>query len=114
MAVFEGLVKSLITNDLFNSLKKQSQEWQKRATVNAKNAFFLNPFPKDPVDTGKTQKSTDTRAFITQSVFAIRFFTPIDDGYEIFPFLGLSTSKKYGVRNWLEEGAKATAKEIFK
>lgn len=112
MTQFEQLSKELITKDLFSSLKSNSSQWLKVAQSQSKNAF--TGWNKNPIDTGKTRDSTSAKTFITNNIFAIRFFTPIDDGYEIFPFFGLSTSKKYGTRNWLERGAKTTAEQIFK
>lgn len=109
-----------IKDDLFNSVKKRSRQWELFANKNVKGAFRL--FKKPPVDTGATRKGTSAKSFWGNDKLVIRFKTrndmPSNDGkqrgYAIFPLLGLSTSKKYGERNWLVKGAEKTLEDIVK
>jgi hypothetical protein len=109
-----------IKKDLFDMVQREGKKYESLATKNVKTAFRL--FKKSPVDTGATRKGTRAIAFWGASKLVIRFRTandmPSNDGkqrgFAVFPLLGLSTSKKYGERNWLVKGAEKTLKDITK
>jgi len=100
----------IIKKGFFDKIKSQKSFFQGLATSKVKSAFSM--FSKQPVDTGYTKETTKATTFWGADKLVIRFKTPNDKGYAIFPLLGLSTSKKYGQRNWLTKGAELTLKEL--
>ena len=108
----------VVTKALFTKVKKNLKKWLLLGQTNLKEQFGI--YEKPPVDTGYTRDSS--RVFELTDKLGLRFFTPNDKesndgklrGYAVFPLLGLSTSKKYGMRNWLKDSATKTLKEILK
>lgn len=121
---FRGGADKKIIKGLFDRLKRKQNEFDDFATRTVKKQFglFATPinYDNDPgKSTGYTQKTTKAYSFWGANRLVTRFITPNDApsrdgklrGYAVFPLLGKSTSKKYGERNWLLAGAKATRKE---
>jgi hypothetical protein len=110
-----------INGKLFQELRKKQKLWEYIANRNVQNAFFSFK-TKSPIETGQTKKSTKAITFWGGLRLVIRFKSPNNfpsrdgkqRGYAVFPLLGLSTSAKYGQRNWLMAGAKTTLKEIVR
>lgn len=111
---FRSGTQQIIEKSLFGILKKNEKSWVLSATRNVKSAIFF--FLKPVILTGYTQKTTHVQSFLTKSNLTLRFITPNKgrNGYAVFPLLGLSTSRKYGARNWLKKGAEQTIKDIKK
>jgi len=112
MAGFRENTVQKVKRGLFDSLKTKASLFEQIATANVKRAFFL--FPKPPIDTGATQRTTFAKILFGVDKATIRFKSENKGGYGQFPLLGQSTSSKYGERNWLFGGVKLTAKELFK
>ena len=108
-----------IVRGLFDKIKAKQKEFDEFATKTVKAQFGLFDMPIDS-GTGYTQKTTKAYSFWGKDRLVTRFITPNDApsrdgklrGYAVFPLLGMSTSKKYGARNWLWAGARATLKEV--
>ena len=115
----EGEVMQKVPRAFFRVLRKKAPVIEKLATYNVKDAF--SRFRKAPVDTGYTKSSTHVKVGVGNRNMLIRFITPNDKesgdgkrrGYAVFPLLGLSTSAKYGNRNWLKKGAELTKERII-
>lgn len=101
-----------VKQGLFRVLRKKTDEIIFQQTALIKESFYS--FSKPPVDTGKTLDTTEVQAIFGQDKAIIRFKSENAGDYAQFPLLGLSTSKKYGVRNWLEKSAKITIRELKK
>jgi len=116
---FRDGTQKKIEQGLFRVLRKKASTVENLATQNVKDAF--NRFRKAPVDTGYTKSSTHVKVGVGNRNMLIRFITPNDKesgdgkrrGYAVFPLLGLSTSAKYGNRNWLKKGAELTKERII-
>jgi|GEM_PF-4821160 len=116
---FRSGTQKKIEQGLFRILRKKASTVEKLATHNVKDAF--SKFRKAPVDTGYTKSSTFVRVGVGTRNMLIRFTTPNDKesgdgkrrGYAVFPLLGLSTSARYGQRNWLKKGAELTKKLLI-
>jgi len=116
---FRDGTQKKIEQGLFRVLRKKASTVENLATQNVKDAF--NRFRKAPVDTGYTKSSTHVKVGVGNRNMLIRFITPNDKesgdgkrrGYAVFPLLGLSTSARYGQRNWLKKGAELTKERII-
>jgi hypothetical protein len=117
MAKYIGFRKGTreqIKKGLFDKVKGLSRTYELLGIKNVKLAFRL--FPRPPVDTGQTRRVTSAKWIWAGEKAILRFYTPNDvpRQWRVFPLLGLSTSKKYGERNWLMKGANLTLKELLK
>lgn len=116
---FRDETQKKIEQGLFSILRKTASRVENLATQNVKEAF--SRFNKAPVDTGYTKSSTHVKVWTQNRNMLIRFITPNDKesgdgkrrGYAVFPLLGLSTSAKYGNRNWLKKGAELTKERLI-
>jgi hypothetical protein len=122
---FASGTREIIITDFFSLLKKSQPKIDKMATETVKEQFGLfNPpinYDNDPgKSTGLTKADTKAYSFFGDKNLVIRFKTPNNRpsrdgqlrGYAVFSLLGLSTSKKYGERNWLKKGAEKTFEKI--
>jgi hypothetical protein len=111
---FRAGSEAIIKKGLFDKVRQKQSFWTAIANVNVQKAFTL--FAKRPILTGGTKKATTAVSFWKGEKLIIRFKTPNDvpRGWRVFPLLGLSTSRKYGERNWLVKGAKLTLNDIKK
>jgi hypothetical protein len=104
-----------VKQGLFRVLRKKVDQVISTQTAIVQESF--NSFsPKKPIETGRTRDTTDAQAIFGNERAIIRFKSANAQrrDYAVFPLLGLSTSKKYGVRNWLEKSAKITIRELKK
>jgi len=117
---FRANANIIIKKGLFDKLKKNSRIYESIASKNIKRAFYS--FKKPPILTGHTFKTTEATTIWERDRLVTRFSTKNDilagdsryGGYAIFPLFGLSTSRKYGQRNWLVKGALLTLEELTK
>jgi len=109
---FRSGTKQIMKKGLFDKLKLINPYLASKATETVKAQF--GKYSKVPILSGYTQKSTKAISTLGDKALVIRFKTPNDKesgdgkqrGYAYFPLMGLSTSRKYGKRNWLLDGAK--------
>lgn len=103
-----------VKQGLFRTLRKKVDQVISTQTAIVQESFYS--FSRPPIDTKRTIKTTDAQAIFGQDKAIIRFKSANAESrdYAVFPLLGLSTSKKYGVRNWLEKSAKITIRELKK
>jgi hypothetical protein len=103
-----------VKQGLFRTLRKKVDQVISTQTAIVKESFYS--FSRPPIDTKRTIKTTDVQAIFGNERALIRFKSANAErrDYAVFPLLGLSTSKKYGVRNWLEKSAKITIRELKK
>ncbi len=111
---FRGQLFQYIQRDIALSWRKNIGPLEKIGKTNSKKGFFASRFAKPPILTGGTKKDTSAKIILKQNRLTIRHFTPNNQGWRQLPLLGKGTSKSYGERNWLLEGAKLTAKDILK
>lgn len=107
MAGFVKGTSKQVKRDLFNRLKRDSDQLTQKATVEAKRAVEqLGVF-----DTGRTLRNTfaQTKNNGINTVTFVLLTKWIDGGdsffYPVFPYFGLGTSRKYGARKWLPRAA---------
>lgn len=117
MAKYIGFRKGTdkqIQRGLFEKVRGLSRVYELLGIKNVKKAF--SSFRRPPVDTGETRKATTAKWIWVSNKGILRFYTPnnVPRQWRVFPLLGLSTSKRYGERNWLVKGAELTLKEILK
>lgn len=107
----EGTNRQIETG-LMRALRKKIESVATVADRTSRSSFHL--FSKPPIDTGKLQRGTKASAIFSdlKNSIRIRFKSSNVDDYGIFPLLGLSTSRKYGERNWLKAAAGITGKEL--
>ena len=103
-----------VSTGLFRVLRKKVDQVIFTATVVVKEAFYS--FGEPPVDTGDTIDTTNATAIFGNERAIIRFQSDNAgrNGYAVFPLLGLSTSAKYGPRNWLKKSVDITWRELKK
>ncbi len=101
-----------VKQGLFRVLRKKVDQVISTQTAIVKESF--NSFGRPPIDTGETLNTTGVQAIFGQDKAIIRFKSENVDDYAQYPLLGLSTSKRYGVRNWLEKSAKISIRELKK
>lgn len=100
-----------VSQGLFRVLRKKVDSILNNSQSLITKAFY--GFSKPPVDTRETIESTGVKASFQKERVAIRFSSENSRDYAQFPLLGLSTSAKYGERNWLKKSAELTTKEIL-
>jgi hypothetical protein len=117
---FRSGSEQIIKNGVFDKLRSNSDLFERIANQSVQQAFSnLSPNFRG---TGYTQRSTHALVFWGSERLTVRFKTPNDRasndgkqrGYAVFPYLGLSTSAKYGPRNPLIGGAELTVKQIIR
>jgi len=101
-----------INRGIFNKLKSKQNLWEKLATKNVKTQFRL--YPRPPIDTGDTRRTTFAKTSVNKSFFLFRFISLNEGGYAIKPLLGKGNNEKYKARNWLFDGATKTLFDIVK
>lgn len=100
-------MKIKIIGNLQKELEKTAKEVFTKELVPIANTILPTAIKKmDAVDTGNLKNNS----FVEISFPFIRFWTAIP--YAVFVILGLGTNRRYGNRNYLEEGAKALKSKI--
>lgn len=100
-----------VSQGLFKTLKIRVNSILNNSQSLITHAFY--GFSKPPVDTRETIESTGVKGTFQKDRIVLRFSSENTNDYAQFPLLGLSTSSKYGERNWLKKSAELASKELL-